>query len=324
MTQNTGDQATTLRDSTGVLDESPVRIRVRAHPWQWFGACLVLAALAALAVVISNNKVIIFSDVPKYLLNPLILSGVRITIFLTVGAMILGIVLGLLIALMGMSGNPVMQTAARLYVWIFRATPALVQLIFWFDIGIVIPNLAVGIPMGPTFFSVPMNSLVTPIVAALLGLGLHEAAHMAEIVRAGLIVVPRGQIESALALAMPPGMVMRRIVIPQAMRAIIPPTGNQVIGMLKGTSLVSVIAAGDLLTQATRIYNANFRILELLIVATLWYLVLTAIATVLQGLVERRFSRGATGASARGRRHLGKIPVIARRTPPIAAGRNDF
>jgi polar amino acid transport system permease protein len=206
--------------------------------------------------------------------------------------MLIGLVLGIVLALMRDSDNPVMTVASGLFIWLFRGTPVLVQLVFWFNIGIIFPSIGLSIPFGPTLFDIPTNTIMTPALTALLGLGLNEAAYMSEIVRAGLLSVDHGQREAAQSLGLPPGKVLRRVVLPQALRVIIPPTGNQFISLLKTSSLVSIIAAGDLLTQATRIYNENFRILELLVVASLWYLLMTTIASIGQYYIERRFSRG--------------------------------
>jgi len=192
----------------------------------------------------------------------------------------LGLVLGLVLASMRLSVNPVLRTVSWFYIWLFRGTPLLVQIIFWFNIALVLPTVGIGIPGTEYWWSVNTSTLVTTSVAAVLALGLNEGAYMAEIVRAGIQVVDYGQTEAGLALGMKKGLVFRLIVLPQAMRAIIPPTGNELISMLKNTSLVSVIAAQELLTKAQGIYSMNLLTIELLIVAAVWYLIVTSVLNV--------------------------------------------
>jgi polar amino acid transport system permease protein len=264
----------------------------RRHPWRWVSGCFLLLLMTLLALQIAENKSFHFKSIPQYLFEPRIMDGVILTLYITFGAMIIGLILGVLLAIMRLSGNPVNRVVAGGFIWFFRGTPALVQLIFWFNIAIIFPTISLSLPGGITVFGVPTNTIMTGFVAALLGLGLNEAAYMAEIVRAGILSIDNGQREAAKALGFTPRLTMLKVILPQAIRVIIPPTGNQFISLLKASSLVSVIAAGDLLTQATRIYNENFRILELLVVASIWYLVLTSLASVGQHYLERRFSRG--------------------------------
>ncbi|MGH3049723.1 MAG: amino acid ABC transporter permease, partial [Gaiellaceae bacterium] len=179
-------------------------------------------------------------------------------------------------------------------IWFFRGTPVLVQLLFWYNIAALYPKISLGIPFGPQFAHVDANSLITPFLAATLGLGLNEAAYMAEIVRAGIISVSEGQTEAALALGMTRLQTMRRIVLPQAMRVIVPPTGNETISMLKTSSLASVIALSELLYSAQLIYSVNYRTIQLLIVASIWYLIVTTVLSFGQYYVERHFGRGAS------------------------------
>src|SRR4029077_95992 len=209
-----------------------------------------------------------------------VLDGLVETIKLTLAAMGLGITLGVIVAVMRLSPNPVVGGASWLYVWFFRGTPVLVQLLFWNNISLIFPRLTLGIPFGPSIWSADANSVISGFVVALLGLGLNEAAYMAEIVRAGLISVDTGQTEAAQALGMTRLTTMRRVVLPQAMRVIIPPTGNETISMLKTSSLVSVIAFTELLYATDLVSSTNFRVIELLIVASIWYLVLTSLLTV--------------------------------------------
>jgi polar amino acid transport system permease protein len=225
-----------------------------------------------------------------------ILQGLWITVQLTVASMLIGVILGVAVALMQVSDSRILRTGAMAYVWFFRGTPLLVQLIFWFNIALIFPEISLGVPFdGPKLVSWSTNAVVTGFVAALLGLSINEGAYMSEIVRAGLQSVDPGQQEAAAALGMSRAQIMKRVVLPQAMRIIVPPTGNQFISMLKTTSLVSVIAGADLLTVAQRLYLTNFEVIALLIVASIWYLVLTTVASVGQYFLEKRFSRGFGG-----------------------------
>jgi polar amino acid transport system permease protein len=219
---------------------------------------------------------------------------------LTVLSMAIGIVLGIVVAVTRLSPNPLISGASWLYVWFFRGTPLLVQLLFWFNIGALFPTIDLGIPFGPSFVHANANSLISGFTAALLGFGLNEGAYMAEIVRAGIISVAEGQTEAAQSLGMSRIQIMRLIVLPQAMRVIIPPTGNETISMLKNTSLVLIIGSVfDLLFEAQEIYAANYKTIPLLIVASIWYLVLTSIAYVFQYFIERHFGRGFSRAEQR-------------------------
>ncbi|KGT92864.1 ABC transporter permease [Erwinia typographi] len=261
------------------------------HHGRWVAAILILVIAAGLVVSMVTNPRFHWSVVAQYLFDDSILSGLMATVWLTLGAMAIGMVLGTLLALMRMSKNPVLNSIAFAYLWAFRGTPLLVQLIFWFNLSALYPEITLGFPIGPNLGVFDANQFITVYVAALLGLGLNEGAYMSEIVRAGLNSVPNGQREAAEALGMSGGRVMMKIILPQAMRIIIPPTGNQLIGMLKTTSLVSVIALQELLYSAQLIYTANFQTIPLLIVASIWYLLLTSVLSVLQHYVERYFAR---------------------------------
>jgi polar amino acid transport system permease protein len=232
--------------------------------------------------------------VGEYLFDERILEGLRVTIELTVIAMAIGIFLGIVLAVMRLSPNPLVSGGSWLYIWFFRGTPVLVQLLFWYNIAALYPKIALGIPFGPAFVHPDANALITPFTAAILGLGLNEGAYMAEIVRAGIISVPEGQGDAARSLGMTRLETMRRIVLPQAMRVIIPPTGNETISMLKTTSLVSVIAVADLLYAAQNIYSQNFKTIQLLTVASIWYIVCTSVLYVGQYYLERYYGRGSS------------------------------
>lgn len=207
--------------------------------------------------------------------------------------MVAGVLIGVLLAVMRLSPNPLVAAVAGFYIWIFRGTPVLVQLLFWNFIAALYPEIDLGIPfIAPDLISLDANTFVTPFVVALLGLGLNEGAYMAEIVRAGVLSVDEGQTHASQALGMTRLQTMRRIVLPQAMRVIIPPTGNETISMLKTTSLVSVIAYAELLYASQLIYSENYRTIQLLIVASIWYLAMTTVLTIGQAWLERRFGRG--------------------------------
>jgi polar amino acid transport system permease protein len=254
---------------------------------------LVLVPFAMFVHLLVTAKTLHWDVVRKYFTAQSVLEGLARTIELTAVAMVMGIVLGVLLALMRMSRSTVLKTAAAAYIWLFRGTPLLVQIIFWYNLASFIPRISIGIPFGPSFASWNVNSIVTPLSAALLALGLNEGAYMSEIVRAGIASVETGQTEAALVLGMTRGQTMRRIVLPQAIRIIIPPTGNQAIGMLKGTALVSVISTPELLYSVQLIYSQNFKTIPLLIVASLWYLILTTVLSVGQYYLERHYARGS-------------------------------
>ena len=192
--------------------------------------------------------------------------------------MAVGILLGVVAAIMRLSPNPIVSGASWLYIWFFRGTPLLVQILFWYNLQALFPTISLGIPFGPSFVHTHANAIITTFVAGLLALGLNEGAYMAEIVRAGIISVDEGQTEAAQSLGMSRLQIMRLIVLPQAMRVIIPPTGNETISMLKNTSLLSVISFGELLFGAQTIYDVNYKIIPLLIVASIWYLAMTSVA----------------------------------------------
>ncbi|MEY2468816.1 MAG: polar amino acid transport system permease protein [Actinomycetota bacterium] len=232
--------------------------------------------------------------VRRYQFSPLILEGLRNTIVVSILAMVVGLVLGLVFAVGRMSKNPVFKALASFYIWFFRGTPVIVQLFFWFNgVPSVFHNLTIQLPFTDVvLFTTPMVEFMTPFMAALIGLGLNEGAYMAEIIRAGILSVDEGQLDASAALGMTSTLSLRRIVLPQAMRVIVPPTGNEFIAMLKTSSLASVVTYGELLRRSGDIYSTNLQVLPLLIVASIWYLVLTSIATVGQFYLERRFGRG--------------------------------
>jgi polar amino acid transport system permease protein len=266
------------------------------RPGRWIAAAIVLVVAVAIVRSVATNSRFQWHVVGHYLFDSRILHGVVVTLELTVISMAIGIALGIVLAVMRLSPNPLVSGASWLYIYLFRGTPLLVQLLFWEFISALYPSIAIGIPFGPAFIHANANTLITPFAAAILGLALNEGAYMAEIVRAGIISVGEGQSEAALSLGMSRLQTMRRIVLPQAMRVIVPPTGNETISMLKNTSLVSVIGYAELLYEAQQIYAATYQTIPLLIVASIWYLVLTSVAYVGQYFIERRFGRGFTRA----------------------------
>lgn len=273
------------------LDADIRAVPVR-HPWRWVSGAVILLIVAALVRSAATNPRFGWATVGKYLFSSRIFSGLLATLELTVVAMTIGILLGGILAVMRLSPNPLVKSASGFYIWLFRGTPVLVQLLFWNFIGALYPHIYLGIPFGPSLVHTNANSLVTPFVAAMLGLGLNEGAYMAEIVRAGILSVDSGQSEAASALGMTRLQVMRRVVLPQAMRVIIPPTGNETISMLKTTSLVSVIAYTELLYAAQLIYASNYKQIPLLIAVSIWYLLITTLLSIGQFYLERRFGRG--------------------------------
>jgi polar amino acid transport system permease protein len=262
------------------------------YPGRWFAAALGLVALYLIAQSVVTNPGYKWPVAIEYLFDGTVLRGLLWTLGLTVAAMAIGITLGLIAALMRQSSNPILACLAGSYIWLFRGTPLLVQLIFWYNLAALYPQISFGVPFQEPFYSVSTNTLITPLVAALLGLGLNEGAYMAEIIRGGLLSVDPGQREAAISLGMTPAATVRRIILPQALRVIVPPTGNQMIGMLKATSLVSILAISDLLYSVQGIYSRNFQTIPLLIVACFWYLIASTLMTALQSVIERRLGRG--------------------------------
>jgi polar amino acid transport system permease protein len=277
----------------GEIKAVPVR-----HPGRWIAATVIAVLIVSLAHSVATNPRFQWDVVGDYLFDSSILRGLRITVELTVLAMAIGIVLGVVLALMRLSPNPLLSSASWTYIWLLRGTPVLVQIIFWFYFAALYPSVDLGIPFGPSFVHLDANQLITPFVAGMLGLGLNEGAYMSEIVRAGIISVEEGQTDAAQALGMTRLQTMRRIVLPQAMRVIIPPTGNETISMLKTTSLVAFIALTDLLYSAQLIYARTYQTIPLLIVVSIWYLTVTSVLSIGQHYIERYYGRGATRETA--------------------------
>jgi polar amino acid transport system permease protein len=267
------------------------------HPWRWVAAAVILIMAFLFIYGAATNQAYRWSVFAEYLFDKRVLTvGLVNTLQLTVYSMALAIALGVLLAVMRLSPNPVFRWVSWVYLWIFRGTPIYVQLVFWGLIPTIYQQLRVGVPFGPTFTVIDLQSLSIPFLLATLGLALNEAAYMAEIIRAGISSVPEGQLEASTALGMSWGLAMRRTVLPQAMRVIIPPTGNEVISMLKTTSLVTAVPFTlDLFgITAREIAARTFEPVPLLMVAAFWYLIVTSILMVGQFYLERYFSRGAS------------------------------
>ncbi|WP_199183336.1 amino acid ABC transporter permease [Cryobacterium sp. Y82] len=264
-----------------------------------FGVLITICAIGMLQSVMRNPN-FGWDVVALYLTAPVILKGILVTLQLTVVCMVIGIGIGIVLAAMGQSNAMPVRAVAAAFVWFFRGTPLLIQLIFWFNLSALFPDLSVSVPFGPELFSIDPNALITPFFAAVLGLSLNEGAYMAEVIRGGLLGVGKGQTEAAQALGMKPLKLMMVVVLPQALRIIIPPTGNQTLGMLKNTSLVSVLAVSELLHSAQIIYSRNYETIPLLVVACIWYLVMTTLLSGIQFLVERKFKKSDRSSSRRG------------------------
>ena len=267
-------------------DVSSLRIVHKKHWGRWIAAVAIAALVVALAIAFARGQ-IAWSFVGQFLTAPAILRGLLNTVIMAVLAMALGIVLGVIVAIIRLSPNGVLKSVAMGYVWLFRGTPTILQLLLWFNLALIFPHLGI-----PGVWTVPTIDVMTPFVAALLGLGINQGAYTSEVVRAGLLSVDAGQTEAAQSIGMTRLKALHRIILPQAMRVVIPPLGNEFIGMVKLTSLASVIQYAEVLHNAEDIYYVNNRVMELLIVAGIWYLAVVSALTPLQMLLERRFARG--------------------------------
>jgi polar amino acid transport system permease protein len=290
------------------IEAVPVR-----HWGRWIAAGVVLLIVASVIRSMVTNDRFEWDVVGNYIFDSRILDGLRITLELTVLAMAIGIALGVILALMRLSANPVLSTVSWVYIWLFRGTPVLVQILVFYNIAALYPTIGLGIPFGPSFVHINATDLITPFFAAMLALGLNEGAYMSEIVRAGIISVDEGQFDAAKAIGMTQGQTMRRIVLPQSMRVIIPPTGNETISMLKYTSLASVIAVHDLLYSSQLIYDVNYKVIQLLIVASIWYLICTTVLSIGQYYLERHYGRGGPGAQTEPLLHRVVRGILGRR-----------
>jgi polar amino acid transport system permease protein len=268
--------------------EKPRLHRRRPLEYVAWAACVLVAGGLTHTLVTNENYQ--WDVVGQYFTAPTVLEGLRLTIVLTILAMFFGGILGMVVAVMRASTVRPVQLLASGYITFFRGTPVLVQLIFWFNIAALYPNIAVGIPFTGISQAVDVNALMSATTAAIIGLSLNEAAYLAEIIRGGFASVDRGQIEAADSLGMSARKKLFRVIIPQAMPTVVPATGNQMIGMFKETSLVSVLGVAELLQSTQLIYARTYQTIPLLIVACLWYLIMTLALSYPQSLIEKRYS----------------------------------
>jgi polar amino acid transport system permease protein len=287
---------TTRTDSNDTAADPAERLTVvpARHPWRWV-ATAVVAVLTAMALhALVTNPAWDWGTVGQFLFAPSIVHAVGVTLRLTAFGIVLGFVLGTLLALMRLSPSPLLRGVSWTYIWIFRSVPLILQLLFWYNLALLYRAISFGIPFGPSFFAVGTMDLISPLTAAVLGLSLHQAAYAAEVVRSGFVSVDPGQMEAAAALGIPRLRQFRRIMLPQAMRTILPTAGNELIGLVKGTSVVYIMALSELFYQVQVIYTRNGRVIPLLLVAAIWYLALTTVMSIAQFYIERYYARGAS------------------------------
>ncbi|BCB83811.1 amino acid ABC transporter permease [Phytohabitans suffuscus] len=276
-------------------DHDPAALRVvpARHPGRWIASTVAAVLLAMALHALVTNPAWEWHVVSQYLFYETVLRAVGVTLQLTALGILLGFALGTVLALMRLSQSPLLQAFSWGYVWLFRSVPLILQLLFWFNLALLYDRISFGIPFGPSFWDIGTQDLIGPLTAATLGLALHQAAYCAEIVRSGFLSVDQGQLEAAAALGLPRHRQIRRILLPQAMRTIIPTAGNEIIGLVKGTSVVYIMAIPELFYQVQVIYSRNGRVIALLLVAAIWYLLLTTVLSIAQFYVERYYARGA-------------------------------
>jgi polar amino acid transport system permease protein len=312
--------------ATDARDASLLSARLvpRRRPGRWVAATLVLLVVAAVVRSLVTNPRYQWDVVGHFFLRPSILDGLVLTLWLTGAVMTCGYALGIVLAVMRLSSNPVLSSVSFVYTWLFRSVPPLVQLLFWFELASLYPTLSLGVPGVRTFATVDTAHLFTGLLAAFVGLTFDVAAFSAEIVRGGLLAVEAGQTEAAKSIGLDRRRIFWRIVLPQAMPSIIPASGNLLIGMLKATSIVSVIAVQDLLYSVQLIYNQNYLIIPLLLVATIWYVILTTVLSVGQYYVERHYARGRGGRGPGGSGARGLWQVARANVPLFGRTRTDL
>ncbi|MGH3726545.1 MAG: amino acid ABC transporter permease [Mycobacterium sp.] len=275
-----------------VADEPVLRVRRRPRPGNWILSAVTLLLVAMFVHGLVRNPGWDWPTFAQYFTANSVLTALWLTIRLTIYGTALGFVLGVVLAAARLSKNPVLQVISWTYVWIFRSIPLIVQLLFWFNIAYLYDTIGVGIPFGPILITVGTNELLSGLTAAVIGLTLHQGAYFAEIIRGGILSVDEGQLEAAAALGIPRRRQFSRIVLPQAMRSVMPNAANEVISLVKGTSIVSTMAIADLFYQVQVIFGRNGRVVPLLMVATVWYIVITSVLTVVQHYIERHYARG--------------------------------
>lgn len=277
------------RHLTQLFKHGPTKTFVPKRQYVFYVLVTIVAILLLLSLLTNPNYE--WATVGEYLFDASILQGLWVTVWVTFVCMLISVALGLILAFMGLAQSAYVRGAAEAYIAFFRGTPLLVQLIFWYNISALYPDFSIGIPFGPQFATLDLNSIITPIAAAILGLALNEAAYMSEIFRGGLNGLPKGQIEAADTLGLSAATKIRKVILPQLLPIVIPPTWNQMIGMLKSTSLISVIGATELLYSAQSIYARTYQTIPLLIVVSLWYLALTTVLTIVQRQIEKAVKR---------------------------------
>lgn len=273
--------------------EESLKIVPARHPLTWLAALVVAVLVAMAGHALATNRAFDWATFARYVFQKSVLEAVGLTLELTFFGVVAGFLLGTVLALMRISRNPLLRAVSWTYTWVFRSVPLILQLLFWYNLAILYNEISFGVPFGPSFVSFGTMSLIPPFLAAGLGLALHQAAYAGEIVRAGFLSVDAGQREAAAALGIPAGRQFRRIVLPQAMRTIVPTAANEIVGLLKATSQVYVMALPELFYQVQVIYTRSGRVIPLLLVATAWYLALTTVLSVIQFYVERYYARGA-------------------------------
>jgi polar amino acid transport system permease protein len=296
------------------------RLVTSRRPGQWVSVAVMLVLFAMLVNTLVTNRRFQWNLVGDYFFHGSVMQGLVLTLWLTAAVLMCGYLLGIGLAAMRLSSNYILRTLSFGYVWLVRSVPPLVQLLFWYEIASLYPQLSLGIPFGHQFVTVKTAHLFTGMLAAFVGLTVDMAAFSAEIVRGGILSVERGQSEAAEALGLGRGRIFRRIVLPQAMPAIIPASGNLLIGLLKATSIVSVIAVQDLLYSVQLIYQQNFLIMPLLMVATLWYIILTTVLSIGQYFIERHYARGTRRDRGRGLWPIARenLPLFGRTRADLA------
>ena len=252
-------------------------------------AVVLLVLLLWLVQSLAFNQALDWPTVWKYFLDYNVLAGLGRTLLITAVAIVVAIIIGTVLATMRLSNSRILQTLAWVYVWFFRSVPLLVLLVLAFNLSLLWPEVTIGIPFGgPTLYSIETQKLLNPLVAAIVTFALQQAAYTSEVLRASMLAVPVGQREAAAALGMTSARALRRIVFPQAFRIALPPIANDTINLLKSTSIVAFIAVPDLMYSVQQIYSANFRVMPLLVVATVWYTIIVSVLSAGQFLVERR------------------------------------
>lgn len=308
-----------MSHSTPPASQDALRIIGKRYYGRWFSALVVLLLLAGLMHSIFNNPRFEWHVVAESFTEDSIISGVLMTLQLTAISVVLGFAGGTLLALMRLSSNPVLVAVSWGYTWFFRGVPMLVQLFLWYNIAALYPTVSLSLPGIGEVFSASSNALISPFSAAVIALVMHQSAYAAEIIRAGIQSVGNGQLEAARALGYTRSQIFQHTVLPQAMRAILPPAGNEVIGQLKTTAVVSVISLQDVLYSAQIIYQRTYEVIPLLLVATLWYLLLTSVLSVGQFYVERYFARGVKRETAK-RWFARRLPVYLFNTGRVSNG----